>query len=300
MRKQKIKGQKGFTFIEIVCILTILGLLMSVASSYYFDFREKAEEKLALATVDATQVKINSRFQRLVTQGVDCASALAQVNTLSNLADEGETRFGEFHLSLDSGSTIPSDGVSVSAESIRSGRMYTSISTLSVPICFGVDTSDGGSSDNNDSQESTQPGDPNADITIDGLPIFEDLSSQGGEQGQKPEKGTLFTYGDNPKILYVVVHGQGNFGKGQGINKLEQQGTVVKVDTSGYAQYQNNQWSQPVKNGTLVKVENTVYVYVGAKGESAAPEGLLPPKQAQDPWYLVPSVSTQRVEKNNC
>lgn len=65
-------GQKGFTLIEIVMVLVLLGILAAVAVPKYFDLQEEAEER-AMATVEAEiRARFNALFAKALLEGKKC------------------------------------------------------------------------------------------------------------------------------------------------------------------------------------------------------------------------------------
>ena len=70
------KKQMGFTLIEIVMVLVLLGILSAVAVPKYFDLRDKAEEKAVAALAAEVQARLNGSFaNELLNNNKDCASA---------------------------------------------------------------------------------------------------------------------------------------------------------------------------------------------------------------------------------
>lgn len=64
------KKQMGFTLIEIVMVLVLLGILSAVAVPKYFDLRDKAEEKAAAAIAAEVQARVNGGFANALLNGV--------------------------------------------------------------------------------------------------------------------------------------------------------------------------------------------------------------------------------------
>ena len=68
------KKQMGFTLIEIVMVLVLLGILSAVAVPKYFDLRDKAEEKAAAAIAAEVQARLNGGFANALLAGVTTGS----------------------------------------------------------------------------------------------------------------------------------------------------------------------------------------------------------------------------------
>ena len=86
--------QSGFTLIEIVMVLVLLGILSAVAVPKYFDLQKQAEEKAAQAVGAEYQALLNGEFAKQILTGTTtCTKALetAITNTDTNFKVNGET-----------------------------------------------------------------------------------------------------------------------------------------------------------------------------------------------------------------
>lgn len=168
----------GFTLIEIVMVLVLLGLLAATATPKFLDLSHGSQRLAAETAFNEAQVRINARFSRLMYAGISCEDAVKSVNTLALVADktEGdEARFGNFLLSP-AEKEIPQEGLAVSVRLadnkdhvFRPGKLY-------VPACVKYENKD--ANDDKFTVDPDSPGTPGSKA-----PDTDDGSSSGAESG---------------------------------------------------------------------------------------------------------------------
>jgi prepilin-type N-terminal cleavage/methylation domain-containing protein len=57
-----IQNEEGFTLIEIIAVLVIMGILAAVAVPKFFDLQTKSREKAVYTAVSELKVRVNQHF----------------------------------------------------------------------------------------------------------------------------------------------------------------------------------------------------------------------------------------------
>lgn len=134
-----VKKNAGFTLVELVLILVLLGILGAVAVPKYFDLQDEAQQKAARLAVAEAQSRIEARFSELILNGETCSAAVAEVKVLKNLSDstkDDQAVFGDYGLSAEEiASTGTEVTVKVLGDEDREVVFSGSQPKLYVPAC---------------------------------------------------------------------------------------------------------------------------------------------------------------------
>jgi prepilin-type N-terminal cleavage/methylation domain-containing protein len=91
-RRSKVSNQKGFTLIEIIAVLVILGILAAVAIPRFMDLTSVASEKAAMQGVSEGKSRMSNQFARNLLTGSSAQNTTASLAATGNnsLWDAGD------------------------------------------------------------------------------------------------------------------------------------------------------------------------------------------------------------------
>ncbi len=139
-----MRKEEGFTLLEIITVLMLLGILAGVATPKFFDMRSMAEKKAVSAALSEAQVRINATYSKAIYAGLTCADAVKMVSRVSFFADENEAkgaRIGGFYFTPKDEEITP-DGLEVSIQVLDAGTVYSNFGKLYVPSCIEPEVDD--------------------------------------------------------------------------------------------------------------------------------------------------------------
>ena len=128
----------GFTLIEIVLVLVLLGLLAATATPKFVDLSYGSKRLAAEAALAEAQVRINAKYSRLLYAGFQCEDAVKAINTPALIADkvtEAGAVFGSFVMTP-AEKTITEDGLEISASMVGDSDTVYKPGKLYVPSCI--------------------------------------------------------------------------------------------------------------------------------------------------------------------
>lgn len=129
-----MRKQGGFTLIEIVMVLVLLGILSAVAVPKYFDLRDQAEAQAAKAFVAEYQSRLNAKFAMEILKNTNSCSQAYDLAVQEAIKINNDTG-AAYNITVEAPAATTGGMVQATVKSVKTGNTLGTDYVVSFPTC---------------------------------------------------------------------------------------------------------------------------------------------------------------------
>ena len=138
-KKSCINNEEGFTLIEIIAVIIILGIMAAVAVPKFFDMQEDAKEAVINGALAEGAARFNHAFSRYILDNSRAPTGIGDLSGPDYLGTLAGETVGDFVLSWAAGGAGEVDITVISCETIDDGAALAGTGLDLVKTISGID-----------------------------------------------------------------------------------------------------------------------------------------------------------------